>query len=69
VFESMVLKKMFGSGGRKEQDALLCMFHEFYSSANTVRVKKIKEFGRACLMQGGEEKGINGFGSETKRKT
>lgn len=65
----MVLNNVFGFGGRKEQDAVLCMLHDLYSSANTVRVKKIKEFGRACLMQGREEKSINGFGWETKRKT
>ena len=29
MFESMVLKKMFGCGGSKEQDAALCMLNIF----------------------------------------
>jgi len=29
VLESMVLKQLFGSGGRKEQETVLCMLNRF----------------------------------------
>jgi len=52
----MVLNNVFGFGGRKEQDAVLCMLHDLYSSANTVRVKKSRNLAGHVSCKGEKRK-------------